>query len=55
LCVNFFSIAQYQNCITSTSSELQGKEEAACTLPAYTTASVLFTDTNTVNIAGAVT
>jgi len=37
------------------SSESQGQEEAACTRPAYTTASVLFTATNAVKFASTVT
>ena len=38
-----------------TSSELQGQEEAACVPPTYATTSVLFTGTNAVKFASAVT
>jgi len=38
-----------------TGSESQGQEEAACVHPAYATTGVLFTATNAVKFASAVT
>jgi len=45
----------YRGVSRLTSSELQGQEEAACTRPANTATSVLFTATNAIKFPIAVT